>query len=95
VITLLAGFASDVDGWMRKTYGILQTALGAVEKFVNNARIRATVFGAFLANSAYRDQQKMLSTGAAKKKLTRLADCMRIGRQFLYLPSSQVHWINY
>jgi hypothetical protein len=45
---------------------------------------------------AYRDQQKMLSTGAAKKeKLTRLADCMRIGRQFLYLPSSQIHWIKW
>ena len=44
---------------------------------------------------AYRDQQKMLSTGAARKqKLARLADCMRLGRQFLYTPS-QADWVRW
>ncbi len=45
---------------------------------------------------AYRDQKKMLSTGATRKeKLERLADCMRAGRQFLYSPSSQANWIKW
>ena len=42
----------------------------------------------------YRDLQKTLVSGATpREKLTRLAACMKAGRQFLYTPSAQSGWV--
>jgi hypothetical protein len=55
--------------------------------------VAVLVFAQYLA---YRDQQRMLSVGAERKeKLAKLADCMRLGRQFLYRASSQADWVKW
>jgi hypothetical protein len=104
-LTAAWGYARLVLGqWWVITIEVILVSVDVVERMLGTwllppLRVKVTIgilVLVFAQYRVYRAQQEVLLAGAARKeRLTRLAECMRVGRQFFYRPSSQIGWVKW